>query len=113
MVDGFILTFSFEDDFPYIDLALQTVTKKIFENATPFTWKQPNWAAQIENELECCNLIVEEEEDPRNIDITESEGYREVTRPEPEILDITNPLKTKKAIIGSEKETNFATIGDN
>ena len=35
MVDGFILTSSFEDDCPYIDLALQIVKKNIFENLTP------------------------------------------------------------------------------
>lgn len=70
MVDGFILTFIFEDDYPYIDLALQTVKKKIFENVTPLTWKQVDWVAQIENVLECYNLTTEEEEDPCNIDIT-------------------------------------------
>jgi len=45
MVDGFILTFNFEDDCPYIDLALQIVKKKIFENVTPLTWKQHYWVA--------------------------------------------------------------------
>lgn len=44
MVYGFILTFSFEDDFPFIDLALQTVKKNIFKNVKPLTWQQPDWA---------------------------------------------------------------------
>lgn len=56
MVDGFIFTFSFEDDFPYIDLVLQTVRNKIFDNVTPLTWKQPDWVVQIQNALECYNL---------------------------------------------------------
>ena len=60
MVDGFILIFKFEDDCPYIDLALQTVKKKIFENVTPMTWKQLDWAAQIENAVECYNLTTNE-----------------------------------------------------
>lgn len=38
MVYGFILTFNFEENFPYIDLALETVKKRIFENVTPLTW---------------------------------------------------------------------------
>lgn len=38
MVDGFIMTFSFEDDYPYIDLALHIVRNKIFENEIPLTW---------------------------------------------------------------------------
>jgi len=37
MVDGFILTLIFEDDFPNIDLALQIVKKRNFENVTPLT----------------------------------------------------------------------------
>jgi len=62
--------------------------------------------------MEWCNLTTDEEEDPRNIKIAESKGYREVTRLERERLDITKPLKTKKLNIGLEKEPNFATIGD-
>lgn len=71
MVDGFILTFSLEDDFPYIDFTFQIVKKRIFENATPLTCQQPDCAVQIENSLECYNLTAEEEEYPRNIDISE------------------------------------------
>lgn len=37
MVDGFILTLIFEDDFQNIDLALQIVKKRNFENVTPLT----------------------------------------------------------------------------
>lgn len=48
MVHDFILTFNFEDDCSYIDLALQTVKNKIFENVTPLTLQQTDWVAQIE-----------------------------------------------------------------
>jgi len=61
MVDGFILTFHFEDDFSYMDLALQTVKKMIFENANPLTWKQPDWAVKIKNALEFYKITTEEE----------------------------------------------------
>jgi len=111
MVDGFILTFNFTDDYPHFNLALQTIKKRIFENATPLTWQHLDWIAQIENALECYNLTTKEEEYPCNINITELERYCEVTRPKPEILDITKPLKTKKVNIGSEKEPKFVTIG--
>lgn len=59
MADGFILTFSFEDDFPCIDSALQEVIKKIFRNATSLTWKHPDWTVQLEHALECYNIIAE------------------------------------------------------
>lgn len=51
MVNGFILTFSFQDNFPYIYLAIQIVKKRIFENVTSQTWQQLDWDAQIKNEI--------------------------------------------------------------
>lgn len=77
MVDGFILIFIFEDDFPYIYFALQTAKKRIFENVTPLAWKQPDWAAQIENSLEFYNLTADEEENPHNIIIA---YYKDTTK---------------------------------
>ena len=88
MIDGFILTFSFEDDCPYIDSALQIVKKKIFENEIPLTWK-PDWVVQLQNVLECYNIIVEQDENPHNIDISESKGYHKVNGLKLEMHDIT------------------------
>ncbi len=62
--------------------------------------------------MECYNLAVQDEEDPRNIDIAESEGYHEVKGPELELADMTKTVKTKKVNIGSETEPKFATIGN-
>ena len=82
LVDGFILTFSFEYEIMGIDSALQVVKDNIFEGVTTLTWKKPNLATQIEYALECYKIIVEEEEYLRNIDIADSEGHREVQGPE-------------------------------
>ena len=60
MVDGFILTFSFEDDFPNIHFVLQIVKKNMFENVTPMTWKEPDSVVHIENALECYKLTIDE-----------------------------------------------------
>ena len=43
MVDGYIMTFRFEDDHPHIDATLNIVKKNIFENEVPVIW-QPDWA---------------------------------------------------------------------
>jgi len=51
---------------------------------------------QIENALECYNLIADEEEYPCNINIVESQGYYEVNGYELETPDIMKPLKTRK-----------------
>lgn len=110
MVNALILKFGFEDDFPYIDLALQTIKNMIFQNVTPLTWQQLDWTAQIKNALECYNLTTKQEEYPRNINIEKSEGYCKVDGTELEILYIMKPLKRKKVNIGLEKEPKFAII---
>ena len=48
-----------------------------------------DWAAQLETALECYNLAVDEDDEPRNINIPESKGSREVQGPELEIPEIT------------------------
>ncbi len=69
----------------------------------------------MEHALECYNFAQEpgdEDEDPRNINIVELEGTREVEGPDLEIPAITEPLKIKKINIGTETEPKFASIGD-
>jgi len=70
MVDGFIMTFKFEDDCPLIDATLNIVMKKISENKFLVIW-QLDWVAQICNVIECYNLTAEEDEEAHNIDIKE------------------------------------------
>lgn len=55
--------------------------------------------------------VEEEEEDPNNINILETEGQREVEGPKAEKLDISGPLRTKKVNIGFEAEPKLAKIG--
>lgn len=63
--------------------------------------------------LECYNVNVEEDdEDPRNISISEIEGCREIHRPSLEDTDFTAPLKMKQVNIGMEAEPKYATLGD-
>jgi len=46
VVDGFIMTFKFQDDCPHIDAALNIVKKNNFENEVSVIWKL-DWVAQI------------------------------------------------------------------
>ena len=76
---------------------------------------QPEWAIQLEEALECYNFTSEpedEDEDPRNTNIPESEGTRDVKGPQLEIPAITEPIKIKKINIGTDTEPKFASIGD-
>jgi hypothetical protein len=64
--------------------------------------------------LECYNVMKEEyeEEDPRNVQIPETEGARVVEGPELASVTYTQPIKMKKVNIGTTKNPKFAQIGD-
>ncbi len=74
MVEGFILTFSFEDDFPIIDTTLHIINNKIFDDGILHVCQQLDWALRMEHALECYNIAIEENDYPSNIDILEFEG---------------------------------------
>ena len=56
--------------------------------------------------------VEEDDDDPRNINIPETEGYREVRGPSIEDIDITAPLKTKHVNIGTDAKLKYAVLGD-
>ena len=62
--------------------------------------------------MECYNFAANEEEDPRNINILESKGSRNVQVPVLELLEITEKVKIKKINIGIEADPKFTSIGD-
>ena len=63
--------------------------------------------------LECYNVTFKkEDENLRNINISENEVLREVEGPQIENLDITTLLKTRQVNIGIEAELKFAKNGD-
>lgn len=69
----------------------------------PIAWVKPDWSTQLCHALECYNVTTEEgEEDPRNINIPESEGQRKVAGPKVDMPGISKPLNTKQVNIGSE-----------
>ncbi len=83
-----MLTYSFDDDFPFIDITLQVIKINIFENE-PLLVYQPNWTMQMEHVVERYNIVAEEEEDSCNIDISESKGLCKV-----QVLKIYIPKTT-------------------
>lgn len=77
------MTFSFEDEWGSIDEALQEVKATIFRIPQELVESiLSKWATQLSCELECYNVIVEEEDDDlQKINILEMEGHREVQGP--------------------------------
>lgn len=84
----FIGTFSFENENPTTDSALQVV-KEMIRDKEETTTKRPKskWDRQMNYSLACYNLAFDggdpesEEEDPRHLNIEEIEGPREVQGP--------------------------------
>ena len=66
MIKHFITTFSFEDDSPSMDAALQIIKIKLFEEITITEEKQPEWDVQMEYALACYNLAMDGGDDEDN-----------------------------------------------
>ena len=85
MIDSFLLTFTFESKYLSVDQALDIIKIKIFEDCTLSVQTHPDWALQLKDALECYNFEVEpkdEDEDPCNTNIPESEGTCDVEGPQ-------------------------------
>jgi hypothetical protein len=88
LTHNFKVTFKFEDDTPSVDTTLQIIKTKIF---TPEDSKipaalcsAPKYSVTVQEVLECYNVVGEdqEDEDPRNLQIPETEGEHTVEGPE-------------------------------
>jgi hypothetical protein len=97
--ENLYLTFD-QSEYPSVDDALEMVHMKIAEDPLPIH-TQPYWTAQIENDRECYNFTIDEDDDPRNINILEFEGSRVVAGPILECPKIIEKLKIKKVNIGT------------
>ena len=97
------LTFD-QSEYPSVDDALELVHIKIADNPLPICI-QTNWTTQIENARECYNFTIDEEDDPRNINIPKSKRSHAVVGPIIDYLEITKKLNIKKINIGIEETT--------
>jgi hypothetical protein len=100
LIQRFKVTFTFEHESPLLDATLQAIRTKIFLEEGPMEvvpMCSAHRASMIVHELlECYNVAKEEqdEEDPRNIQVPETEGERAVEGPELESVVYAQPLKT-------------------
>ena len=79
MVESFLVTFHFEDDNPGIDEALHIIKGNIFAEVPLSPYSMPSWVPIAEGALQCYHVDGnQEDEDPRDINIPETEGYRGV-----------------------------------
>ena len=108
--ENLYLTFEYQLEHPLVDDALEIVHLKIAEDPLPIC-TQLDWTMQVENARECYNFTIDEDENPRNINIPEFARTCVVVRPPLECPEITIKLKIKKVNIGSEATPKIASIG--
>jgi hypothetical protein len=70
------------------------------------------WTAPLQKLQGCYNINVDEYDDPRNVNITETEGKRDVEGPGVELPFIGQPIKIKKVNIGMEQAPKLANVRD-
>jgi hypothetical protein len=58
----------------------------------------------------CYNINTDEDDDPRKVKMTETEGQRDVEGPRVELPFIRQLIKIKKVNIGTEKTPNIANV---
>ena len=59
----------------------------------------------------CYNINANQDDDPRKVNIIETEGQRDVEGPRVEIPFIIMPIKIKKVNIGTEETPKFENVG--
>jgi hypothetical protein len=114
MTQNFVATFLFESQYPTVDQDLQVVRQKVFEEAPnlPLEQEEDEWTAPLQKLQGCYNINVDEDDDPRNVNITKTEGQRDIEGPGVELPFIGQPIKIKKVNIGTEKAPKLANVGD-
>ena len=76
MNQNFITTFLFEIQYPTVYQALQNMRPKVFEEAPnlPLTKEGDEWIVPLQQLHDCYNINVDEDDDPRDVNILETEG---------------------------------------
>jgi hypothetical protein len=114
MTQNFINAFLFEIQYPIIDQSLQIIIHKVFEKVPnlPLEQEEDEWTAPFQK-LQCCyNINADEDDDLRNVNISETEGQRDIEGPGIELPFVAKPIKIKKVNIGTEKAPKLANVGD-
>jgi hypothetical protein len=83
MIQNFVATFLFESQYPMVDQALQVVRQKVFEEAPslPMEQEEDEWIVPLQKLQGCYNINVNEDDDPRKVNIAEMEGQRDIEGP--------------------------------
>jgi hypothetical protein len=114
---NFTVTFSFEHENPSIEVALKRIRGLIFikEPEIEFITEEKQRNKQVVKELLSCYHVLEEapnKDDPRDIQIEEVKGKRDVEGPTIESKVISVPIKVNKLNIETAEQPKIVDIGD-
>ena len=105
--------FEFDDDHPLINVSLQVIKTKIFEDIPMLMTNFYQSSATIQHWMECYNVTGKPNDDePCDIKIPEFEDTHMVEGSGVSSDMFPNPLKIKKVNIGSSENSKFANIRD-
>ena len=113
LATSFTHTFEFASDHPTIDVALQIMKDKIFEEIPIATTNFHQCNKTVHHWMERYNVIGEpNDDDPLDVNIPKSEGMRTVEGVGISSEQFLSPLNIKKVNIGSLENPKFSNIGD-
>jgi hypothetical protein len=94
MTQNFIATFLFEINYPIVDQALQIKRQKVFEEVSnpPFEQEEDERTTPFQRLQDCYNINADEDDDPRNVNISETEGKRDIEGPRIELPFVGKPI---------------------
>ena len=83
MTQNFVTSFLFESQFPLVYQELQIFKQKLFEEAYSLLLEQEKgeWNAPLQKLQGCYNINADEDDDPRKVNIAETEGQIYVEGP--------------------------------
>jgi hypothetical protein len=86
----------------------------VFEEASslPLKKEEDEWTTPLRKLQGCSNINVNEDDDPRKVNIVENEVQRDVEGPGVELPLIGQPINIKKVNIGTEETPKLANVRD-
>jgi hypothetical protein len=97
MIHNFVTTFLFESEYSSVDQALQIMRHKVFEatSSLPMEKEEDEWISPLQKLQSCYNINVDDDDNPKKVNITEIEGQRDVEGPRVELQFIGQSIKIK------------------
>jgi hypothetical protein len=78
----------------------------------PLEQEEDEWTIPLQKLQGIYNINVVEDDHPRNVNITKTEGQRDVEGPRVKLPFVGQPIKIKIFNIGTEQTPNLANFGD-